>query len=115
MLLHYGSTLLHNLTKANNMKTKLDILRISAGRIEEGGMLYANAIILDEEIANDVEPDRIDVGQKHAKIKMETANDNKLAISLANSGLIPGSVTVTVKTSVKKNEAVMMITGFEPK
>lgn len=95
------------------MKTQLHILSLSAGKIEDNGMLYANLMVLDDKQANLVEPDRIDVGQKHAKIKMSVDNDNVLAKSLAVSGLIPGVVSVEVETLVKKNEMTMMVTSFE--
>lgn len=97
------------------MKFPMDILRLSAGRIEDGGMLYANAIVLDETVADQITDDRIDVGQQHAKIKIDTSDNNKIARDLAVSGLIPGTVTFHVKNMVKKGEMSMIITGFDGK
>lgn len=97
------------------MKVPMQILRVSAGKIEESGMLYANAIVLDSEVANQIDTDRIDVGQQHAKVKMSTENENQLAKELAKSGLVPSTVMCEVKTTVKKGEVAMMIIGFESK
>lgn len=95
------------------MKVPMNILRLSAGKIDDGGMLYANAIILDENIANQIEKDRIDVGQQHAKVKINTSDENKLAKQLAQSGLIPNVIMCDVSTIVKKAEITMQINGFE--
>jgi hypothetical protein len=97
------------------MKTQMQILRLSAGRIESNGMLYANAIVLDEDVADNVTPDRIDVGQQHAKVKISTENNNRIAHLLATSGLVPGMVEVEIKTSVKKGEATVEIINFVDK
>lgn len=97
------------------MKTTMDILRISAGKIDTNGQLYANAIIIDENIADTITPDRIDVGQQHAKVKIITDDNNHLALLLAKSGLIPGRVEVEIKTAVKGGEATLQIVNFSDK
>ncbi len=94
------------------MKTTMDILRISAGKIESNGQLYANAIIIDGDVSDTISPERIDVGQQHAKVKISTDDNNELAIKLAKSGLIPGRVEVEIKTAVKGGEATIQITNF---
>jgi len=95
------------------MKTQLNVLSLSAGKIEDNGMLYANLVVLDGKQSNQIDPDRIDVGQKHAKIKLSTDDNNSLARRLANSGLIPCILTVDLDTTVKKNEVAMIVTDFE--
>lgn len=101
------------------MKMNMNILRISAGNMVDSStgdkIVYSSVIVLDEDIANDVSNDRIDVGQQHAKVKMSVENDNALARSLAHSGLVPGEVVVDVKTSVKAGGMTMEIIGFTPK
>ena len=97
------------------MKIPMNIIRLSAGKIEDNGMLYSNAIVLDDDIANLIEPDRIDVGQKDAKVSMSTDNHNQLAKELAHSGLIPSVILCDVETTVKKNVMTMKIVGFENK
>ena len=95
------------------MNTHMNILRISAGKIESNGMLYANAVILDDTVSDTITDDRIDVGQQHAKIKISTDNANALARSLASSGLVPGIIEVTIKTTVRSNEATIQIVDFK--
>ena len=95
------------------MKTQLNVLSLSAGKIEDNGMLYANLITLDEKQYSQIDLDRIDVGQKHAKVKMSTDNNNQLAKQLASSGLIPAIITVDLETTVKKGEISMVVVGFE--
>jgi len=97
------------------MKTQLNVLSLSAGKIEDNGMLYASLIVLDEKQANQIDEDRIDVGQKHAKIKMCTNDNNLLAKQLATSGIVPSIITVELETTVKKGELSMMVTSFDPK
>jgi len=101
------------------MKVQLEVLRISAGNMVDtksgDKIVYASAIILDEDVADEISIDRIDVGQQHAKVKMSVENDNVLARSLASSGQVPGVVTCEVKTSVKAGGITMEIIGFEPK
>jgi hypothetical protein len=101
------------------MKVSMNILRVSAGNMVDAKtsekIVYASAIVLDEAIANQIDSDRIDVGQQHAKVKISTENNNQLSRELASSGLIPGDVNVHVKTSVKSGGITMEITGFEPK
>lgn len=97
------------------MKTTMQILRLSAGRIEDNGVLYANAITLDDSVSDLVTADRIDVGQQHAKVQMDTSDNNRLAHLLANSGLVPGDVEVTVKPMVKQGQTVLQIIGFSDK
>jgi hypothetical protein len=101
------------------MKVQLDILRISAGNMTDSNsgekIVYASAIILDENIADQITSDRIDVGQQHAKVKITTDNDNELSRSLALSGLVPGVVDVDVKTAVKGGIVTMEIIGFTSK
>lgn len=97
------------------MKTIMHILRISAGRIDSNDQLYANAIIVDETVANLISADRIDVGQQHAKVKIETSDNNRMATMLAQSGLVPGYVEVEITTSVKGGEAVIKIINFSDK
>lgn len=97
----------------NVMKTTMHILRISAGKMEDN--LYASVTIIDENVASTVSPDRIDVGQQHAKVRMDTDSNNKLALELANSGLVPGLVEVDVSTTVKQGEAILRITNFTNK
>jgi hypothetical protein len=101
------------------MKMNMNILRISAGNMVDSStgdkIVYSSVIVLDEDIANEVSNDRIDVGQQHAKVKMSVENDNALARSLANSGLVPGEVVVDVKTSVKAGGMTMEIIGFTPR
>ena len=96
------------------MRTTLNVLSLSAGKIDDGGLLYASFTVLDEAQANQVDQDRIDVGQKHAKIKIITDGENKLARSLAVSGLIPGEITVTLGQTVKKGEVALIVESFEP-
>lgn len=97
------------------MKVELDILRISAGKIDDNQMLYANAIILDENVADQIELDRIDVGQQHAKVKISTENNNALARRIAISGLVPSKIACTVKTAVKSGSITMEIIDFNDK
>lgn len=97
------------------MKTQMNILRISAGRIDSNDTLYANAIMVDENISDEISQDRIDVGQKHAKVKIDTSNNNELAIRFAKSGLVPGVVEVEIVTSVKGGEASFTIVNFTDK
>lgn len=94
------------------MKTPLNITRISAGKLDDGGMLYASALVLDENIANQIESDRIDCGQQVAKVQINTDNNNQLAREIASSGKVPGVVMCDVNTSVKKNVLTMTINGF---
>lgn len=96
----------------SSMKTSMQILRVSAGRIDTSDTLYANAIIVDENVADQVTPDRIDVGQQNAKVSMDTFENNKLALALAKSGLVPGDVVVDVVTAVKGGVATFKITNF---
>lgn len=93
----------------------MKILRISAGIIDDNKMLYANAIILDDTVANQIDNDRIDVGQQHAKVKISTEDNNILSRSLASSGLVPGDIQVDVKTTVKSGGITMEIIGFDSK
>lgn len=97
----------------------MNILRISAGNMVDSNsgekIVYASAIILDENVADEISTDRIDVGQQHAKVKMSVEHDNTLARSLASSGLIPGLVSVKVKTAVKGGGITMEIIGFDNK
>lgn len=97
------------------MKMPLNLLSMSAGKIDDGGLLYASVQMLDDNQADQITPDRIDVGQKTAKVKVTTGTDNRLAMDLAKSGLIPGIVMCEVETIVKKNEMVMQIIGFSNK
>lgn len=97
------------------MKTTMDILRVSAGKIDSNGQLYANAIIIDENVSDTITADRIDVGQQHAKVKISTDNNNRLALMLAQSGLVPGRVEVEIKTAVKGGEATFQIINFSEK
>jgi hypothetical protein len=101
------------------MKVELNILRISAGNMTDSNsgekIVYASAIILDENIADQIEHDRIDIGQQHAKVKMNYENDNQLARSLAVAGLVPGLVECDVKTAVKGGIVTMEIIGFSNK
>jgi len=96
------------------MKTVLNVLSLSAGKIEDGGLLYASLTVLDEARSDQVEQDRIDVGQKHAKIKINVADNNALARRLAVSGLIPGSITVQLGQTVKKGEVALIVNDFVP-
>jgi len=95
------------------MKIPLEILRISAGKIEDNGMLYANAFILDNSIANTIEADRIDVGQQQAKVTICTNNENALSKKLASTGVVPSSILCEVETAVKKGIMTMKIVGFD--
>jgi len=101
------------------MKVQMNILRISAGNMVDSNsgekIVYASAIILDENVADEISSDRIDVGQQHAKVKMSVLQDNVLARSLASSGLVPGLVDVDVKTAVKGGGVTMEIIGFSPR
>jgi len=97
------------------MKFPMNILSLSGGKIEDGGLLYASAQILDDNQADQITDDRIDVGQKTAKVKISTANENQIVKALAKAGLIPGIVICEVETIVKKNEMVMNIVGFSDK
>jgi hypothetical protein len=97
------------------MKVTMKILRISAGIIDDNKMLYANAIILDDTVANQIDNDRIDVGQQHAKVKISTEDNNVLSRALASSGLVPGDIQVDVKTTVKSGGITMEIIGFDSK
>lgn len=97
------------------MKTVMNILRISAGRIDTNDQLYANAIIVDEAVADLITTDRIDVGQQHAKVKIDTDDNNRLATLLARSGLVPGMVEVDIVTAVKGGEATFKIVNFSDK
>jgi len=103
----------HLLKKGKNMKIPMDILRISAGKIEDGGMLYASAFVLDETVNHTLEPDRIDVGKQYAKVRMSTDNENALAKRLASTGLVPCILMCEVETSVRKNEISMRIVNFD--
>jgi hypothetical protein len=94
------------------MKMTLNILALSGGKIEENGMLYANAIYLDEGINKSITDDRIDYGQKHAKIRMTTENNNQMIKDLAQSGLVPGQIEFTVETKVKQGEMSLVLTSF---
>jgi hypothetical protein len=94
------------------MKTPLNITRISAGRLEDNGMLYASALVIDENQANTIETDRIDCGSQVAKVQIDTSDNNKLAREMALSGLVPGELMCDVSTSVKKNVLTMTINGF---
>ena len=93
----------------------MNILRISAGRIDSNDQLYANAIIVDEAVADLITSDRIDVGQQHAKVKIDTGDNNRLATLLAKSGLVPGMVEVDIVTAVKGGEAALKIVNFSDK
>lgn len=101
------------------MKVSMNILRVSAGVMSDpksnDKIIYASAIVVDEDIANQIDSDRIDVGQQHAKVKISTTNNNELARSLALSGLVPGQIDVEVKTSVKSGSITMEIVGFDSK
>lgn len=101
------------------MQVQLNILRISAGEMIDSQskekIVYASAIILDESVADQIDNDRIDVGQQHAKVKISTVSNNQLSKDLAHSGLIPGVVPVEVKTSVKAGSITMEIIGFSAK
>lgn len=101
------------------MKVSMQILRVSAGVMSDPKsnekIVYASAIILDDDIANQIDNDRIDVGQQHAKVKISTEDNNKLARELASSGLVPGLIDVDVKTSVKSGSVTMEIIGFHNK
>jgi len=92
------------------MKTKMQILRLSAGVIE--GNTYASVTIIDDSIADLKTAERIDVGQQHAKVRLDTSNNNALALRLADSGLIPGLVDVELKSSVRAGEASIQIINF---
>lgn len=96
------------------MKVPMQILSISAGKLDNGGDLYASVIILDSEQNSQITPERIDVGQKHAKVKVSTDNDNQLCRTLATSGQVPGTCLVDIETTVKKGEMVIKIVGFQP-
>lgn len=95
------------------MKTTMQILRVSAGKIE--GNNYASVTIIDENVADTISAERIDVGQQHAKVRMDTSNENRLATLLAQSGLVPGLVEVELKTSVRGGEASLQIVNFTDK
>jgi hypothetical protein len=97
------------------MKTQMNILMISAGIIEDNKQVYGSVTILDEAISSQIDNDRIEVGQKHAKVQLNTDNNNQLARDLAASGLVPGVVTVEVQNAVKKGAITMAIVGFENK
>lgn len=97
------------------MKTVMNILRISAGRIESSGQLYANAIFVDEAVTDFISSDRIDVGQQHGKAKIVTDDNNRVATLLAQSGLVPGMVEVDVVIGVKGGESIVKITNFSDK
>jgi hypothetical protein len=97
------------------MKTTLKILLISAGIIEDNKQVYGSVIVLDEGISNQIDNDRIEVGQKHAKVSISTINNNQLARDLAYSGLVPGHVSVEVQTTVKKGVMTMEIVSFDSK
>jgi hypothetical protein len=105
--------------QGKKMKVQMNILRISAGTMTDAKsgekIVYASAIILDENVADEISIDRIDVGQQHAKVKMCFDQDNVLARSLATSGLVPGLVDVEVKTAVKGGSVTMEIIGFSPR
>lgn len=97
------------------VKTVMNILRISAGRIDSNNQLYANAIIVDEAVADLITSDRIDVGQQHAKVRIDTSDNNRMATLLAQSGLVPGLVEVEIVTGVKSGEATIQIVNFSQK
>lgn len=89
------------------------ILRILAGKIEDNGMLYANAFVLDENKAHVIEDDRIDSGQQHAKIKISTDNNNQIAREIAKLNVLPATLLVNTKSSVRKGELSLTIVGFD--
>lgn len=95
------------------MKSVLNILRLSAGVME--GRPYANCITLDESMNDLITPERIDVGQQHAKVQLDTSDNNRLATLLANSGLVPGLVECELKTSVKSGAVSVTVIGFSDK
>lgn len=95
------------------MQLPFNVLRVSGGIIEDNHMLWANAVIVDDEVASLIEKDRFDVGQQNAKVKICTENNNELVERFAKSGLIPGTVTCTVKSSVKSGSITMTIVDFE--
>ena len=94
------------------MKVPMHITRISSGRIEDNGMLYASAYVLNDEKINLVEDDRIDVGKHLAKVSISTDDNNSLSRRLANSGLIGSIVLCEVATEIKKNQMTMRIVDF---
>ncbi len=96
------------------MKVPMHILSISAGKLDNGGDLYASVIILDDSKSNQITAERIDVGQKHAKVKVDTDGENQLCRTLAHSGQVPGVCLVDIETTVKKGEMVIKVVGFHP-
>lgn len=95
------------------MKTTVDITRVSGGIME--GNLYASAILIDGELMNQIEDERINVGKQPAKLRIDTADNNRLVKGLARSGLIPGPVEVSLKTTVRGGESSLCIIGFTPR
>lgn len=95
-----------------DMKTKLHMLYLSAGKLETGD-LYASVQVLNNDVENFDDGNRIGVGCKVAKIKILTDNNNEIANDLNKTFTLPADVICSIKTSVKGSEMVMTITGFD--
>lgn len=97
------------------MKVPMNIHSISAGTMQDSGqnIVYASAMVLSDDLANEITQDRIDVGVKFAKIKINTDDNNILSRKLASTFVFPFEVLCDVSTVVKKGEMVMQINSFD--
>jgi hypothetical protein len=100
-------------------KASFFAIGLSAGvfenKEEKQTIEYSNLIVLADKENQTIEKDNISVGQEIAKMQLSTDNDNKIALDLANSGLLPGFINFHIKTSIKSGSMVVKIVGFDDK
>ena len=97
------------------MKIPMNIHSISAGIMQDSGtnIIYASAMVLSDDLSKEISDERIDVGVKFAKVKINTDDNNILSRKLASTFVFPFQVLCDVSTVVKKGEMVMQINSFD--
>jgi hypothetical protein len=94
------------------MKQRINIVRIAGGIIDDNQQLWCNAIVLEDKAEQTVDGNQFASGQKHAKVSVNTQNNNELGRLISSSCLLPAIIEVDISSSVKKGMMVMEITGF---
>ena len=74
---------------------------------------YSNLLVLADKEKQVIESDNISVGQEIAKMQLSTEDNNRIALDLANSKLLPGFITFHTKTAIKSGAMVVKIVGFD--
>jgi hypothetical protein len=95
------------------MKSRIHILRVAGGIIDDNNQLWSNAIVMEDKVENVLEGNQFACGQKHAKVQICTDNNNELGKKIASCGLLPCVLEVEISNTVKKGMMVMEITGFD--